>query len=125
MTSKYVSIRMKVPKRHYEIVEKVATVLDCSPETVFQRALNHALLTNTLGHVVESMLGEKYRTIFNNHHDLNLGSSGKTTTIRVPIETVEKLNCVAMQLEEITSKKYVTPAQVIELCMRQVPSTKS
>ncbi len=72
MTSKYVSIRMKVPKKHYEIIEKVATVLECSPETVFQKALNHALKTNTLGHVVESMLGDKYRDVFNNQHDLEL-----------------------------------------------------
>ena len=72
MVSKYVSIRMKVPRKHYEVIEKVATVLDCSPQTVFQKTLNHALKTNTLGHVVESMLGEKYRDVFNNQHDLDL-----------------------------------------------------
>jgi hypothetical protein len=72
MVSKYVSIRMKVPRKHYEIIEKVAAVLECSPQTVFQMALNHALKTNTLGHVVESMLGEKYRDVFNNQHDLTL-----------------------------------------------------
>jgi len=72
MASKYVSIRMKVPRKHYEIIEKVAVVLECSPQTVFQKALNHALKTNTLGHVVESMLGEKYRDVFNNQHDLEL-----------------------------------------------------
>lgn len=70
--SKYVSIRVKVPKRHYEIIEKVASFLECSPETVFQKALNHALKSNTLGHVVESMLGDKYHDVFNNQHDLDL-----------------------------------------------------
>jgi len=72
MTSKYVSIKMKVPKSYYKIIEKVAALLECSPQTVFQKSLNHALKTNTLGHVVESMLGEKYSDVFNNHHDLDL-----------------------------------------------------
>ena len=72
MNSKYVNIRMRVPRRHYEIIEKVAALLECSPETVFQNSLNHALKTNTLGHVVESMLGKKYSDVFNNQHDLDL-----------------------------------------------------
>jgi hypothetical protein len=63
---------MKVPRRHYEIIEKVSAILECTPETVFQKSLNHALKSNTLGHVVESMLGDKYRDVFNNQHDLDL-----------------------------------------------------
>lgn len=72
MPSSYVEIRLTVPRRHYRIVSRVAKLLGCNPETVFQRALNHALLSNTLGHVVESMLGEKYRDLFSNRHDLEL-----------------------------------------------------
>ena len=72
MASKYVSIRLKVPRRHYEIIAKVAALLECRPEIVFQKTLNHSLKTNILGHVVESMLGEKYRDVFSNLHDLEL-----------------------------------------------------
>jgi hypothetical protein len=72
MTSKRVKITVSVPRSHYKVVKKVAKLLECTPETVFQKALNHALKTNTLGHVVESMLGEKYRNVFNNQHDLTL-----------------------------------------------------
>ena len=69
---KYVKVTLTVPKRHYEVVKKVAKFFECSPETVFQKGLNHALKTNTLGHVVESMHGEKYRDVFNNQHNLDL-----------------------------------------------------
>lgn len=72
---KYVNVKLTVPIRHYEVIEKVAAVLDCKPDLVFQRSLNHALKSGTLGHVLESMLNEKYRDIFNsprNEHDLTL-----------------------------------------------------
>jgi len=72
MPSSYVDITIKVPKRHYKVIQKVAKILNCSPETVFQKALNHALKSNTLGHVVETMLGEKYHDVFNNDHNLDL-----------------------------------------------------
>lgn len=72
MESSYVEINIKVPMSHYKIIEKVSKTLECEPELVFQKALNHALKTNTLGHVVESMLGEKYNALFNNQHDLDL-----------------------------------------------------
>jgi len=72
MTSNYVQITLKVPKKHYEIVKKVAKILESDPNTVFQRTLNHALKTNSLGHVLESMLGEKYRDVFSNNHNLEL-----------------------------------------------------
>jgi len=71
MTSKHVKITITVPRSHYKVVKKVAKLLECSPETVFQKALNHALKSNTLGHVVESMLGEKYHDVFNNQHNLD------------------------------------------------------
>ena len=73
--SKYINIKIQVPERHYQIVEKVANMLECKPDLVFQRSLNHALKTGTLGHVLESMLNEKYRDAFNsprNTHDLTL-----------------------------------------------------
>lgn len=66
-------IKIQVPQAHYEVVEKVAALLECSPDLVFQRSLNHALKSGTLGHVLESMLCEKYRDVFNsprNQHDL-------------------------------------------------------
>jgi hypothetical protein len=69
---KYAEVTLIVPQRYYEVIMKVATFFECNPETIYQKALNHALKTNTLGHVVESMLGEKYRGIFSNHHDLDL-----------------------------------------------------
>jgi hypothetical protein len=72
LVSKYVTIRIKVPRKHYEVIQKVSALLECAPETVFQKSLNHALKTNTLGHVVETMLGDKYRDVFNNQHDLDL-----------------------------------------------------
>jgi len=71
-TSKMVKISLNVPSRHYDVIKEVANMLHCTPEAVFQRALNHALKGNTLGHVVESMLGEKYRDVFNNNHNLDL-----------------------------------------------------
>ena len=74
-SKKYVNIKIQVPERHYEIVEKVANLLDVKPDLVFQRSLNHALKSGTLGHVLESMLNEKYRDAFNsprNTHDLTL-----------------------------------------------------
>ena len=72
MPSRYVDITFKVPKRHYRVVRKVAQLLECTPDEVFQKALNHALKSNTLGHVVETMLGEKYHDVFNSNHDLDL-----------------------------------------------------
>lgn len=72
MEESYVEIVVKVPMSHYKIIEKVSKTLECPPELVFQRALNHALKTNTLGHVVESMLGEKYHDVFNQQHNLDL-----------------------------------------------------
>jgi hypothetical protein len=72
---KYVSVKLKVPQKHFEVVEKVAALLECEPDLVFQRSLNHALKSGTLGHVLESMLCEKYRDVFNdssNGHDLTL-----------------------------------------------------
>jgi hypothetical protein len=72
---KYVNIKIQVPQTHYEVVEKVATLLEVKPDLVFQRSLNHALKSGTLGHVLESMLNEKYRDTFNsprNTHDLTL-----------------------------------------------------
>jgi hypothetical protein len=73
--TKYVSIKIQVPQSHFEVVEKVANLLECPPEIVFQKSLNHALKSGTLGHVLESMLCHKYRDVFNsprNDHDLNL-----------------------------------------------------
>lgn len=72
---KYVIVKIQVPQNHFEVVEKVATLLECKPDLVFQRSLNHALKSGTLGHVLESMLNEKYRDTFNstrNQHDLTL-----------------------------------------------------
>ena len=72
---KYVNVKLAVPVSHYEVIEKVATILDCKPDLIFQRSLNHALKTGTLGHVLESMLNEKYHDVFNsprNEHDLTL-----------------------------------------------------
>ena len=72
---KYVNIKIQIPQKHFEIVEKVANLLECKPDVVFQKSLNHALKSGTLGHVLESMLNEKYRDIFNsprNTHDLTL-----------------------------------------------------
>ena len=72
---KYVNVKLEVPFKHYQIIEKVAGVLECKPDLVFQRSLNHALKSGTLGHVLESMLNEKYRDVFNsprNTHDLTL-----------------------------------------------------
>jgi len=74
-SKKYVNIKIQVPEKHYEVVEKVANVLECKPDKIFQRSLTHALKSGTLGHVLESMLNEKYRDIFNsprNTHDLTL-----------------------------------------------------
>lgn len=74
-SSNYVNIRLKVPKKHYAIIAKIAELLECKPDVVFQKSLNHALKTGTLGHVLESMLNEKYRDVFNcsnNQHDLTL-----------------------------------------------------
>jgi|LSQX01.1.fsa_nt_gb hypothetical protein len=74
-SKKYMSIKIQVPKKHYEVVEKVANLLECKPNMVFQRSLNHALKSGTLGHVLESMLNEKYQDTFNsprNTHDLTL-----------------------------------------------------
>lgn len=72
MASKHVKIILTVPRDHYKVIKKVAKLLECSPETVFQKSLNHALKSNTLGHVVESMLGEKYGDVFKNRHNLDL-----------------------------------------------------
>ena len=72
---KYVSVKLQVSEKHYEVIEKVAMLLECKPDVVFQKSLNHALKTGTLGHVLESMLCEKYRDVFNstrNEHDLTL-----------------------------------------------------
>jgi hypothetical protein len=72
---KYVNVKIQIPKKHFEVVEKVANLLECTPDTVFQKSLNHALKSGTLGHVLESMLNEKYRDTFNsprNTHDLSL-----------------------------------------------------
>lgn len=74
-TKKYVSVKLQVPVKHYQVIEKVATLLEVSPDIVFQRSLNHALKSGTLGHVLESMLCEKYRDVFNdqrNGHDLTM-----------------------------------------------------
>lgn len=71
-TSRMVRISLDVPSRHYDVVKEVANLLQCTPETVLQRAFNHALKGNTLGHVVETMLGEKYHDVFNNNHNLDL-----------------------------------------------------
>jgi len=72
---KYKSIKIQVPEKHFEVVKKVSNLLECKPDLVFQRSLNHALKSGTLGHVLESMLNEKYREVFNsprNTHDLTL-----------------------------------------------------
>jgi hypothetical protein len=72
---KYISVKLEVPVRYYDIIGKVATVLECKPDVIFQKSLNHALKTGTLGHVLESMLNEKYHDVFNsprNEHDLTL-----------------------------------------------------
>jgi predicted metallo-beta-lactamase superfamily hydrolase len=71
-TSKTVKISLDVPLRHYNVMKEVGNILQCTPETLFQKALNHALKGNTLGHVVESMIGEKYHDVFNNNHNLDL-----------------------------------------------------
>jgi len=71
-TSKIVKISLDVPLRHYNVIKEVANMLQCTPETIFQKTLNHALKGNTLGHVVESMIGEKYHDVFNNNHNLDL-----------------------------------------------------
>ena len=71
----YVTIEIQVPATHFAVVEKVANLFECKTEAVFQKALNHALKSGTLGHVLESMLNEKYRYAFDsprNTHDLNL-----------------------------------------------------
>jgi hypothetical protein len=72
---KYVSVKLRIPQKHFEVIEKVAALLECKPDLVLQRSLNHALKSGTLGHVLESMLCEKYRDVFNsssNGHDLTL-----------------------------------------------------
>jgi hypothetical protein len=69
-TCRIIKIPLDVPLRHYNVITQVANMLECSPETILQKALNHALRGNTLGHVVESMLGEKYHDVFNNYHNL-------------------------------------------------------
>jgi hypothetical protein len=74
-TQKYVSVKIQVPIKHFEVVEKVAILLEVKPDLVFQRSLNHALKSGTLGHVLETMLCEKYRDVFNdarNGHNLTL-----------------------------------------------------
>jgi len=72
---KYVSVKLQVPQKHFEVVEKVAKMLEVRPDIVFQRSLNHSLKSGTLGHVLESMLNEKYRDVFSstrNTHDLTM-----------------------------------------------------
>jgi hypothetical protein len=75
INKKYVNIKIQIPTPHYNVAEKVAKLLECKTDLIFQRSLNHALKSGTLGHVLESMLNEKYKTIFNNPrntHDLTL-----------------------------------------------------
>jgi hypothetical protein len=72
---KYVSIKLQIPEKHHAVAKKVAQLLECTPEMIFQNSLNHALKTGTLGHVLESMLNMKYKDVFNsprNTHDLTL-----------------------------------------------------
>jgi hypothetical protein len=71
----YVTIEIRVPVTHFAVVERVANLFECKTEEVFQKALNHALKSGTLGHVLESMLNEKYKAVFDspkNTHDLTL-----------------------------------------------------
>jgi hypothetical protein len=75
ISKKYVTIKLQVPEKHHEVVEKVAKLLECPTEIVFQKSLNHALKSGTLGHVLEATLNEKYQSAFNskrNTHDLTL-----------------------------------------------------
>jgi hypothetical protein len=75
ISKKYVNIKLQVPNKHYEVIVKVAKLLECRPTAIFQKSLNHALKTGTLGHVLESTLNEKYKSVFNsprNTHDLSL-----------------------------------------------------
>ena len=71
ITCRIIKVPLDVPLRHYNVIKEVANMLECSPETILQKTLNHALKGNTLGHVVESILGEKYHDVFVNHHDLD------------------------------------------------------
>ncbi|MCL2643769.1 MAG: hypothetical protein FWD52_09785 [Candidatus Bathyarchaeota archaeon] len=71
----YVTVEIQVPANHFAVVGKVSDLFGCKPDAVFQKALNHALKTGVLGHVLEAMLNEKYRHVFNcpqNTHDLTL-----------------------------------------------------